>query len=333
MKSLLCLFFSISIVFFASLPTWPREITEVEAAHLTEQILPNLETVHVERVDQRGAVVYEITGKRQQDGYLAKVHASAGRVLSIEKNGEIFYQWEGVKAVGHRGNVLYAPENTIPAFQKAIELGVDLIEIDIRETKDGHMVIMHDPSVDRTTNGTGNVCDLTLEEIKKFDAGSWFSPEFTGVQVPTYEEALEAMKGKAFPDNDFKAGTPEKIIEVINEFGLQGKTTVCCEIDEMKTLRQKNGEFLWRPSVPVGFIGLPILIQKFDSPLVNVDWPEFSERLIQDIHLSGKKSFVNTMQQDTEWAIQKVIETLPDYIQSDRMDILLPLLRAKGLHK
>lgn len=310
-----------------------QEISEVEAIHLVQQKVPDLITIDVKETKLDNTLYYEITGSCHQEGFLARVQAQAARLLSITCNGNLYYQWEGVKVIGHRGNVQYVPENTIPAFQKAIELGVDLIEIDIRETKDGHLVIMHDPSVDRTTNGTGNVIDLTLEEIKKLDAGSWFSPEFKGIQIPTFEEALETMKGKALPDNDFKAGSPEKVIATINKFGLQGKTTICCEIEEMEKIRQLGGDFLWRPSVPIGVAGLPILFQQFDSPIVNLDWQEFSEPLIQGIHLAGKKSFVNTMQQDTEWAIQAVVQTLPDYIQTDRMDILLPLLRAQGLHQ
>lgn len=85
------------------------------------------------------------------------------------------------------------PENTIPAFQAAIEAGAHMIEFDVWLTKDGKMVVIHDPTVDRTTNGKGKIADLLFEEIKALDAGSWKSPEFKGVSVPSLEEVLTIM--------------------------------------------------------------------------------------------------------------------------------------------
>jgi len=93
----------------------------------------------------------------------------------------------------HRGAPETHPENTIPAFQAAINAGVQMIEFDVWLTKDKKMVIIHDSSVDRTTNGKGKVADLTLDEIKKLDAGSWKSQEFAGVKIPTLEETLDIM--------------------------------------------------------------------------------------------------------------------------------------------
>ncbi len=93
----------------------------------------------------------------------------------------------------HRGAMETHPENTIPAFRAAIDAGAQMIEFDVWLTKDNQLVIIHDPTVDRTTNGTGKVTDLTLEEIKKLDAGGWKSPEFTGEKIPALEETLAAM--------------------------------------------------------------------------------------------------------------------------------------------
>lgn len=97
--------------------------------------------------------------------------------------------------VNHRGLSPGFPENTVAAFKNSVALGVDVIEIDLRPTRDGHVVVMHDDTVDRTTDGTGPVRDLTLEEIKALDAGSYVSAEFAGEEVPTLDEALEAVKG------------------------------------------------------------------------------------------------------------------------------------------
>jgi len=315
-------------------PVYSQPIDEIEALHLVEMQVSQFRTDAIRCYQSNGIPYYEVTGKCGSDGYQGIVHAQAARLLSITKNGQPFYKWEGVKAVGHRGNIKFAPENTIPAFKKAIQLGADLLEIDVRETKDGHLVIMHDPTVNRTTNGSGKVTDLTLAEIKQLDAGSWFSPEFKGTSVPTFDEALEFIKGKALPDIDFKTGTPEKVIATVKKHGMFGKCTLYCGNWDLlqKTMQLSDNKFFWRPGVPIGAIGLPILLQKFDAPIVNIDWGKYSPRLMRDIHTARKKSFMNTMGHDTEWAIKNVIETLPDYIQSDHMEILIPMLRAKGLH-
>lgn len=96
----------------------------------------------------------------------------------------------------HRGVPSVTPENTMASYRKAYELGADMIETDVQMTKDGKLVIMHDSSVNRTTNGTGNVKDLTLEQIRGLDAGIKFSPEFQGEKVPTFAEFLNEFKGK-----------------------------------------------------------------------------------------------------------------------------------------
>lgn len=100
------------------------------------------------------------------------------------------------KVVGHRGFRSQFPENTIVSFLKAIDVGVDSIEFDVRLTKDRQLVITHDDTVDRCSNGTGKVCDFTFDEIRKLDFGSYLSPDFTGTQIPTLEETLDAIYSK-----------------------------------------------------------------------------------------------------------------------------------------
>lgn len=94
--------------------------------------------------------------------------------------------------VAHRGLLLHAPENTLANFRACLELRLGF-EFDVEKTKDGHLVCIHDGNVDRTTNGTGKVDDLTLEEIRRLDAGSWFDPKFAGEQVPTIDEVLKLV--------------------------------------------------------------------------------------------------------------------------------------------
>ncbi|WP_298040254.1 glycerophosphodiester phosphodiesterase family protein [uncultured Microbacterium sp.] len=92
--------------------------------------------------------------------------------------------------VAHRGNSSVAPENTMPAFVSATRAGAEYFEIDITMSADGVPVVMHDGTVDRTTDGTGSINAMTLEEIRQLDAGSWFSPAFAGTKVPTFEDVL-----------------------------------------------------------------------------------------------------------------------------------------------
>ena len=146
---------------------------------------------------------------------LAAEHGEVGKVISKQE------QQKMVK-VAHRGASGHAPENTMRAFQKGFEMKADYIEIDVQMTKDGELVVIHDTTVDRTTNGTGKVGDLTLEEIKQLDAGSWFSDTYAGETVPTFEEVLDTFRGKVGILIELKApelypGMEEKIANALNE--------------------------------------------------------------------------------------------------------------------
>jgi len=309
-------------------------IRPLEAVHLAENHLRRLATTEVFTSELDCTPTYIVEGKVGADTYRTLVDARVARVLSIERNDESFYTWPGIIVVGHRGTVKFAPENTVSAFRKAIELGADLVEMDVRETKDGHLVLMHDSTVNRTTDGSGKVGAMTLAEMRRLDAGSWFGSEFKGERVPTLREALVAIRGRVLPDIDFKAGDPQKLIGVLEEEGVLGKITLYCgNWDLLRATLQANRGFLARPSVPIGRVGLPHLVQEFDPPIVNMDWRQFSEPLIRDIHVAGKKAFVNTMgPNDNEFGIVNAIEAGADYIQSDHLDILMRLLRSRGLH-
>jgi glycerophosphoryl diester phosphodiesterase len=97
--------------------------------------------------------------------------------------------------IAHRGANSLAPENTLAAFRKAVELGSDGFELDVQFSRDGKLVVIHDEKVDRTTNGKGLVKDLTLAELKDLDAGSWFGPEFGKEKIPTLDEVLGEFQG------------------------------------------------------------------------------------------------------------------------------------------
>ncbi len=102
-----------------------------------------------------------------------------------------------VAVIAHRGASAYAPENTLVAYEKAIELGADWFELDVTLTRDGQLIVIHDGDLDRTTNGQGKVVQKSLDELKKLDAGSWFSNTYAGESMPTLVEALDCAKGRA----------------------------------------------------------------------------------------------------------------------------------------
>ncbi|NKB70513.1 MAG: hypothetical protein GKR89_25875 [Candidatus Latescibacteria bacterium] len=108
----------------------------------------------------------------------------------------------------HRGAMCHAPENTLAAFEKAIEMGAYRVEFDLRQSKDGHLVVIHDATVDRTSNGAGAVRDMTLEQLKGLKSGNQ--------QIPTFAEAIELMQGRTrmlveLKDNDIAAQTVRQI--------------------------------------------------------------------------------------------------------------------------
>src|SRR5262245_64546483 len=95
--------------------------------------------------------------------------------------------------VGHRGASDRAPENTMAAFEAAIAIGVDAIELDVHSSRDGHLVVIHDQNLARTTSGQGLVHEHSLAELKALDAGGWFDRAFAGERIPAFEEVLERI--------------------------------------------------------------------------------------------------------------------------------------------
>ncbi len=110
-----------------------------------------------------------------------------------------------VEVIAHRGASDDAPENTLSAFRRAVELKADWFECDVTSTKDGRLVVIHDDTVDRTTDGTGRVVDLTFDELRRLDAGSWKGAGFAGERIPTLEETLELARGRSGAYVEIKA--------------------------------------------------------------------------------------------------------------------------------
>jgi glycerophosphoryl diester phosphodiesterase len=106
--------------------------------------------------------------------------------------------------VAHRGYSSQYPENTLAAFNGAIDAGAHMIELDVNLSRDRQLVVIHDETVDRTTNGTGAVKMMTLEQLRQLDAGSWFDPRFSGEQLPTLSQVLDAVNGRLMVNIEIK---------------------------------------------------------------------------------------------------------------------------------
>jgi glycerophosphoryl diester phosphodiesterase len=152
-----------------------------------------------------------------------------------------------VWVVGHRGAMGYRPENTLASFEHALKLGADWIECDVHLSRDGALVVMHDESVDRTTNGHGLVRDHTLAELKQLDAGSWFGPEYAGQRVLTLEELLDwARTRDTVVDIEIKnaplyyVGIEQAVVTALARMHMAGQAIVISfdhrAVDKIKTL-------------------------------------------------------------------------------------------------
>ena len=134
--------------------------------------------------------------------------------------------------ISHRGANREAPENTLPAFEKALTYNVDGFENDVHLTKDGVLVVVHDDTVDRTSNGTGLVHEMTFEELRKLDFGSWYAPEFAGTKIPTLAEffelcgSLKIINVEIKPAHDGSTACAPAVVKLAKEMGVFDKLIV-----------------------------------------------------------------------------------------------------------
>ena len=131
--------------------------------------------------------------------------------------------------IAHRGASSYAPENTFAAFDRALELGVNHVELDVHFSRDGHIVVIHDDTLDRTTDAIGAVADRTLAELRGLDAGSWFGPEYAGERIRSLAEIFEQYKGRLHFHIEIKAraeGLASRTADMVRAHGLIEDVTI-----------------------------------------------------------------------------------------------------------
>lgn len=203
--------------------------------------------------------------------------------------------------VAHRGGAALAPENTLGAFANAIQLGVDMVECDVHLSKDGHVIVMHDAEVSRTTNGRGYISDLTLAELKQLNAAAKFSGGYAAQTVPTLDELLDLVKGKTPIQIEIKvdakgqryAGIEQKVVDAVRARGMINQVIVISfDFPTLKEVKRLE------PRIATG-------------ALVRADW--FSargnnvERIVQDaIDATGADYFMPTYAPVTEALVNAV---------------------------
>ncbi len=155
---------------------------------------------------------------------------------AVEPHNEVLFEQHAVLMptrglCAHRGDVTTYPENTIPAFKNAIRAGAQMIEFDVQLSKDSVLVIMHDGTLERTTNGTGPVSALTYAELKKLDAGIKKDPKYAGTGIPTFEEVLDLMPRNVWLNCHLKGGAPvgKAAAEMLKRKGRMDQAFLACE--------------------------------------------------------------------------------------------------------
>lgn len=238
----------------------------------------------------------------------------------------------GVAVIAHRGAHEGAPENTLPAIQAAIDLGVDYVEIDVRTTKDGAIVLMHDGTVDRMTNGTGAVKDLTLAEIRALDAGAKFDSSFAGTKVPTAEEALALMRGKIAAYVDMKGAAPDSIAALLRRNDLLA-SVIYDSPGNLAAMLRMEPAIRTMPEYPHTPEALRVLADSIRVDVVAISpLRNLTAEAVAACHAVGAGVFVDMMAQDNPDGWGRAIEYGVDGIQTDRPAELLRFLRSRNLH-
>jgi glycerophosphoryl diester phosphodiesterase len=237
--------------------------------------------------------------------------------------------------IAHRGFSGIAPENTLISFQKAIELKPDGFELDVHLSKDGELIVIHDDTVDRTTNGKGKIKELTLAELKKLDAGSWFAQKYQGEKIPTLTEALDLAKNKTMVMIELKAeGTAEKSVPLIEQFDMVEQVFVFSFHSEyLKIAKQLNPNLsllhlFWINPIEKDTLLPHQIINRTLSAyanLIGINGNAVTPRLVDTAHKRGLGLGVYTIEEEKD--MRALLELGVDGIVSNRIDRLLKVVR------
>lgn len=224
----------------------------------------------------------------------------------------------------HRGANRYAPENTLPAFEKAIRLGVDYIEFDVRPSKDGEFFLLHDSRLNRTTDGLGPISEMSTAGVRKLSAGAKFGRPFAPTLVPTMDEFMTACAGKIGFYFDAKQISPAAIAKALEKYQMVDRTVVYQSPQFVAQLKAINPRIRGLPP-----LGKPEEIEelaKLKPYGVDTDWKILSKELIDRCHAHGFKVFSDAL--DEHEKIEDYLKAMEWGIDVIQTDYPLRVMRA-----
>lgn len=244
-------------------------------------------------------------------------------IIAPPKNGTIY-------VIAHRGAHIGIPENSLPAYQKAIDLGCDFVEIDVRTTKDNQFVSVHNSTIDAYVKGkTGKVRDMTLAELKKLDIGKKIGEEWNGTRIPTFEEILKLCQGKIGIYLDLKDADPEALIEVIRKYQMEQSIVWYIPAFFHKTLmeiKQNCPTCLVMPD-PGAEQNIEKVVVAYQPKVIASDMEHLSKSFVEKTHKNHAMIFVDDDENDPEkW--EKIIGWETDGIQTDQPEALLNYIKS-----
>lgn len=237
-----------------------------------------------------------------------------------------FEQQDEVAITAHRGSAFKAPENTLSAIEQAIEDGADYIEIDVRMTADGVPVLWHDADMKRVFGLDGKISDITLEQARERDAGSWFAPEFSHERIATLEEVIRTTRGRAGLYLDIKPDpkTPEltrTVVDLLQQMDAVEGTVIAAA--EWYVLAQARSlEPALKTTLLAQFIVGPLWEQNFD--ILGLRQNRVTPAAVSQTRQSGNELHVWTVNDPD--AMSRFIDMGVDNIITDRPDVLAELL-------
>ncbi len=244
-----------------------------------------------------------------------------------------------ILVASHRGVHLDYPENSMPAFEEAIRLGVDILEVDLRSTKDGHLIIMHDKTVDRTTNGKGNVGDFTFEEIQKLRLVH--NGQETSEKIPTFDQVLKLTKGRILVDLDYKADSiyVQKTCDAIRTAGMESQVLFFLyDYKEIPFLRKISGNVMIMPRA-YEQKDMEAILKLEKVPVVHIDPSFYEDTAMKKFH-SQTRIWANALgkydkfENKNEGFSQLLKDmTSVNVIQTDYPGQLIEFLKNKELEK
>jgi glycerophosphoryl diester phosphodiesterase len=262
-----------------------------------------------------------------------------------------------IAVISHRGDWRNYPENSIPAFQRCIDKGRDMIEIDIQRTKDGQLILMHDRTVDRCTNGKGKVADLTYDEIQRLRLRPQHSASVTRNHIPTLEEVLLLCKGKILINIDKGYDYFQQVYELMEKTGTTNQVIIKSG-NSLEKVKKENGAVLdkviYMPIVNLNSEDAERSINEFiDIRPVAIEccigkYNDEVERLLRKVRAAGIKVWINSIwsslcdghdddravelgEPDESWGW--ILERGAAVIQTDRPFDLLQYLKKNKRHK